>query len=293
MRALFRTAVPILLLVACAARAVEIDVSGRAIEIPLPPGYSELTPEMSPVYEAMYSYVVPSNERYMIILPTEITESILRGEDAVYERYMVIESERQTARQTFSTQTFAEFRGILRDQLDEIFESVRQELPEIASDASQSVSEAIGEDLELSIGEIVPLAVHLETENAMAYSQYVNYGAAVGGEDMGNTVVAATTAFVHVREKILFVYVYGAEGDLEWTREFTSNWLAQIFEANAEPVSVATTYDADETNRPEASPERRGMDWGKVLERGLIGALIGAVVGIFAMLRSRRRKDQS
>ncbi len=232
MRALFRTAVPILLLAAFTARAVEIDVNGRAIEIPLPPGYSELTPEMSPVYEAMYSYVVPSNERYLIIMPTEITESILRGEDAVYERYMVVESERQTARQSFSTQTFAEFRDILRSQLDEIFEEVRQELPDLADDASQSVSDAIGEDLELSIGEIVPFAVHLDTENAMAYSQYVNYGTAVAGEDMGNTVVAATTAFVHVRDKILFIYVYGAEDDLEWSRDFASNWLDQIFAAN-------------------------------------------------------------
>ena len=66
----------------------------------------------------------------------------------------------------------------------------------------------------------------------MAYSQYVNYGTAVAGEDMGNTVVAATTAFVHVRDKILFIYVYGAEDDLEWSRDFASNWLDQIFAAN-------------------------------------------------------------
>ena len=61
MRKLLRAALPFVLLLPAAASAVEIEAGGRTIEIPIPEGYAELTPEMSPMYELMYSYVVPTN----------------------------------------------------------------------------------------------------------------------------------------------------------------------------------------------------------------------------------------
>ena len=123
MRKLLRAALPFALLLSGTASAVEIEAGGRTIEIPIPSGYSEMTPEMSPYYDAMFAYVVPTNERYLAIVPADAAEAHLRGKDAEYYRYMLVEAEIQSVRLDITQAQFDELRDTMRSQLEEVFES--------------------------------------------------------------------------------------------------------------------------------------------------------------------------
>ena len=53
MRQLLGVALPLATLLASPASAVEIEVGSRTLEIPIPSGFAELTPEMPPTYETI------------------------------------------------------------------------------------------------------------------------------------------------------------------------------------------------------------------------------------------------
>ena len=112
---------------------------------------------------------------------------------------------------------------------------------------------------------MVPLDPHYETDNAFAYSMYINYGVTVEGskEDF---IVSATATFVNVAGKILFLYCYGPQKDLEWTRSASKDWAGMVMASNDQP--------------PSHSPDSRGIDWSKVSEKGIVGAIVGGLIAL-------------
>jgi hypothetical protein len=74
-------------------RALEIEVGDRPINLPLPDGFVELTPAMSPYYETMRAYIGPNNLRYATLITANDAEALLRGQDIELERYINVESE--------------------------------------------------------------------------------------------------------------------------------------------------------------------------------------------------------
>ena len=262
--------------------AVEVQVGDRPINIPLPDGFVELTPQMSPYYETMQAYVAPSNVRYLTLITANKAEALLRGEDVELDRYINVESERGISTSSISSTQFVEFRDFLRDQLDDLYAKVDEQLPGIVDKGNTIVSEKFDAEIAVELGGMVPLPIHLDTNDAIANSLFMTVGATVDGETVGNSVLAATTLFMHVKDKVLFLYVYGAESDLDWTREVAASWAADIIAAN--PLST-------EEKRAVEQSDPLGIDWSKVLEKALIGALAGGVIGFFATVLRRRKKE--
>ena len=261
--------------------AVEIDVGGRQVIVTIPDGYAELTPNMSPYYETARAYIAPTNYRYLSLIPKAKVDALLSSEVVELERYMNVESEKGISTQSVSAAMFDEFRGILRTQLDEMFEKANKRLPGMFDKANAKLSESFDVDIAFSTENIVPLPIHLDSTNALASSMYVNYEFSINDEDMGSDVVAGTMLLLHVKDKVLFLYVYGPESDLEWTRDFAANWAVQIIAAN--PVSA-------EVKRALDRPVSHGVNWDRVLENAALGGLIGVFIGFFVMLLRRRNK---
>ena len=264
------------------AEAVEIDVGNRQVSVPLPDGYVELTPEMSPYHETMEAYIAPSNIRFLSLIRTSDAEAILRGEVADLSRYMNIESEKGITAASVSSDTYDELRHVLRTQMDDLVARANEQLPGIIEEGNATVSEAFDADVAVDLGGMVPLPIHLDTTNSMAYSMYLTVGVSTNGEETSNDVIAATMLALHVKDKVLFLYIYGSESDLDWTREFASVWAAEIVAAN--PMSV-------EVKQAVERPGSRGINWDQVLEKAAVGALIGGVIGILGFLLGRRKKE--
>lgn len=262
--------------------AVDIDVGGRQVTVTIPDGYTELTSNMSPYYEISQAYIAPTNYRYLSLIPKAKADALLNGEVVELERYMNVESEKEISIRSVSAARFDEFRGFLRTTLDEAFEEVSKRLPGMFDKANAKLSESFDVDIALSTENMVPLPIHLDSTNALASSMYINYEFSISDEDMGSYVVAVTMLFLHVKDKVLFLYVYGSESDLEWTRDFADNWAVQIVAAN--PVSA-------EVKRALDRPVSHGVNWDTVLEKAALVGLIGGFIGFFVMLLRRRKKE--
>ena len=234
---LVRILIVLLLGVFCLnAGAADIVVGERTINVPHPEGYVELTPDMSPYYESMWAYVAASNHRYLTLLLESTAAAILRGDAVEVGRYMNIETEKNLSRMSVSAAQFDEFQDIMRTQLFEITARVQEQLPEMTSAGNAALSEQFDADLAVDLGGVVPLPVHHDTDNAIASSMYMTVSASVNGEDMGGEVLSATMLTLHVGDKVLFLYVYGAQSDLLWTRETANAWADSIVAENPFPA---------------------------------------------------------
>lgn len=214
------------------ADAAEIVVGERTISIPAPEGYVELTPDMSPYYESMWAYVAASNNRYLTLIHESTAAAIRRGDAVEIGRYMNIETEKTISRMSVSAAQFGEFQDVLRNQLFELTARMQEKLPELTRAGNASLSEQFDADLAVELGGVIPLPVHYDTDNAIASSMYMTVSATVNGEDMGSDVLSATMLTLYVGDKVLFLYVYGAQSDLLWTRETASAWADSIVAGN-------------------------------------------------------------
>ncbi len=140
---------------------------------------------------------------------------------------------------------------------------------------SKGISKEFDVDIALKLSQVVPLDPHYEADAAFAYSMYINYGAAVEGSKK-DFIVSATATFVNVAGKILFLYCYGPQEDLEWTRKASKAWAEMIMASNDQP--------------PSDLSGGRGFDWSKVLEKGIVGAIAGGLIALFFGIFSRFRR---
>jgi hypothetical protein len=267
---------------ALTASAAEVKVGDRLIKVPSPEGFVELTPKMSPYYETMRAYVAPNNVRYLTLITKEKADALLRGEDIELHRYINVESEKGISTSSVSSSQFTQLRNILRNQIDDMYANVQKHLPEIVDEGNKAISAEFAADMALELGGLVTLPIHLDTNNTIANSMYMTVGATVDGEHVGTNVLAVTTLFLHVKDKVLFLYVYGSESELDWTRDTAATWAADIVAAN--PLS-------DEEKRAVDKSDSISVDWSQVLEKALIGALVGGLVGFVSLYFRKRKKE--
>lgn len=268
--------------VSLSAGAEEVRVGDRLINVPLPDGFVELTPNMSPYYEAMRAYIAPSNIRYLTLITEDKAEALLRGENVELDRYINVESEKGISATSVSSSQFAELRRIIRNQIDEMYANVEKQLPEIVGKGNTTLSAEFSAELAVEVSGMVPLPVHLDKDDAIANSIFMTVGASVDGEDLGTDVLAATNLILHVKDKVLFLYVYGSKSELDWTREAAAMWATDILAAN--PLS------ADEKRAVDKS-DSFGIDWNRVFEKALIGALVGGLIGFVFFFFKKRKKE--
>ena len=158
-----------------------------------------------------------------------------------------------------------------------MFEDVKAQIPEHMENMSQGVSQEFNVDFAMNISQMVPLEPHYEAENALAFSMYINYGITAGNDNL-EEIVSATSTFLNASGSVLFLYGYAPKDELEWTRSASMRWAESVMASNTQP--------------PQESPRSRGFNWGKIFEKGLIGAIVG---GLFALIAGAvaifKRKD--
>ncbi len=264
------------------AGAVEVKVGDRLINVPSPDGFVELTPKMSPYYETSRAYIAPNNIRYLTLIAEDKAEALLRGEDVELNRYVNVESEKGISAISVSSGQFAELRSILRNQIDELYANVEKQLPQMVDEGNKTVSAEFAADIAIELGGLAPLPIHLDTDHAIANSMFMTVGVAVDGDDVQSSVLAATSLTLHVKDKVIFLYVYGSKSDLNWTRQVAAMWATDIVAAN--PMSTAERRAVDKS-------DSFGINWSQVLEKALIGALVVGLIAFVSLFFRKNKKE--
>ena len=95
------------------------------------------------------------------------------------------------------------------------------------------------------------------------------------------SIIAITTVtFIYVKGKILFLYSFAGESDLEWSQNTSKQWANSVIAAN--PSDFTSKIN-------ESILGSISIDWGEVGIKGLIGAGVGLLFGLFSWLYNRRK----
>ena len=218
------------------ASADPFTVGGKVLEIPPPSGFYRVTPQMDVVYRLSLQMVDPMNDQLAYYIAESAVPVAISGEMPSLERYFILKVNKRLKTMVVRSKYFSELKNIAKHKNKQIIKSIEAKIPGLMDKMSKGISEEYDVNFAMKLSQVVPLDPHYETENAFAYSMYLNYGASVDGskEDF---IVSVTVTFVNVAGKILFLYCDGPQEELEWTRTASKAWAGMIMESNTQPPS--------------------------------------------------------
>jgi hypothetical protein len=261
--------------------AMEIAVGGVPLEIPSPEGYGLVTPKMQRVYEYGQQFVVDSNRQFASFISEYEMPEALMGQIPPMRRRFTVQTAKRLVDRKVSGSEFARLKRVLRTQNDELMEKLEREAPGIMKKINDGIEKKYDVKLALSLSQMLPFPAHEDSDDTFAFSALVTFKARDAAGHPADHATALTASLLHLRGKVLFFYAYADADDLEWTREASRLWMADVLAANpAEPGME------DE----EASPLARlaHMDWRRILQRAVIVALAGGLIGVLVSLLRRR-----
>ncbi len=260
------------------AYAETFNVGGNELVIPSPQGFSRITQQMDAVYRMSLQVADPKNDQLAYYISNSDIPSAMAGELPSLDRTFLLKVNKQLKNMVVGSKDFAELKSVTKRQNKEIFESVKSQIPGLMKGTSEGISKEFDVNFALQISQMIPLDPHYEVENALAYSMYINYGISAEGTKE-ELIVSATTTSVNVSGKVLFLYCYGPQDELEWTRIASKSWAEKVMVSNTQP--------------PARSSGGRGMDWNKVFEKGIIGAITGGLIalifGVLSIFKKRKK----
>lgn len=227
------------------------------------------------------SLVAPTNKRYLTFIEEKKIGTAIKGEIPNLERTFSVQILRQLESRTAPKSYFVELKETMRKQNAEMIEKIKGQLPGFVGQMNKGIKEQFNVDAGLQIANLIPLDPQDESERALAYSMFIK-GSTLGEDGRSEDFVGTATAtIIYVKGKILFLYCYGEEKDLEWGRKASKDWSADIIAAN--PSDVTTFLK-------ESIPIVGGVDWNRVLTQAVVGAIIGGIVGLIGYLIRKRRQ---
>jgi len=209
-----------------------IAIGDTSLVIPSPRGFVPLTPKMPLLYELQEVFVAAENEELIAFIPSKLVNKTPSDEAPAYQRRFSVQVYRLFRNRKISPAVFGSLKSLITDNSEQ-FRQKHQGLVLKAIDAiNKGVSEQHDVDLALSAANLVIMPVHQETGLSLSYSHLVTYDIDDVAGMSGPFVVAGTSNLLHIKGKILLIYCYAEASGLQWSRQASQEWLAQIISAN-------------------------------------------------------------
>ena len=269
--------ITLLLLSVMTAQADTFTINGRSIIVPAPHGFVRVTDEMTAVQKIVRQMTDPMNDTLAYYISEADVPTAMSGELPLLGKTFILKVNKQLRNMTVGKDEFSRFIAMTTSQNKQLLAEVKARIPDHMNRISQGVSREFDIKFAMELSQMVPLDPHYESENAFSYSTFINYGV-TAGDKRQEAIVAATSTFLNASGVVLFLYAYGSKEDLEWTRTASRSWAERVMEENSPP--------------PEESPRSGGIDWDKVMEKGLIGAILGALFALImgGLWRFKKKK---
>ncbi|MDO4232798.1 MAG: hypothetical protein Q4D19_11770 [Lautropia sp.] len=180
------------------AHAIELDAGGEKIEIPAPPGYVLLTPEMKLPHNAMLTLMSRHDVRATFI-PEIVATSLKKGKAIGFNQFYTVSISEKNARRRADPAAI-------------------QRLTDWARNQRQSSA-----DME-------ELPVHTENAQMVGFSSLLTRTAP--DKDKPASTAILSTTMLQVKERIISLDVVDSGNDLYWAQSTSRQWAESIISAN-------------------------------------------------------------
>lgn len=248
----------------------EFNVGGKSIHIPAAEGFEIVTPEMTAVNKLSLKNADVDNELFAYYIEESNVEMALAGEIPPLLRTIAVKANYGLQKHSISVKAFKEFKETVKTQNEIILDSIKAKIPELSDKISSELSDAFNEDMDISVSNMIPLPFHYEDENTISFSMYLSYGIE-NSSILESTKVVGTVTYVNVAGKVLFLYVYAPQNELEWSRKTSQKWVKEIIATNSTPPK-----------------KKSGINWMKALFSGLVWGGIAFIFGLISSIKKKK-----
>jgi hypothetical protein len=274
----------LMLLGAGAAVAEPVAFGTRTLEIPAPEGFVASAQEVPAFLELSQGFLPPGNRLVEIYVdPADLDRFRLPESDLGaprLERYYQVQVPRRVDGTLVSNEEFTSGTATMEAELEQVMGNIDGMVSDLTTQGERKLEDRTGEKIDLDIGEVRYLGVFRREPWALFFTiaSHVQVDGADGDSGHSGPMISAA-AMALVNHQIVLLYAY-AEGDDDATRSATeaslSNWVDRVRAANPDDPGIAR----------QAS--KSGFNIASIGRGALIGALCGALIGLFAWFKRRR-----
>jgi len=261
------------------AYAETYRVDDTDLNIPAPIGFVRVTPQMNAVYRLSQLTTSSSNEQLAFYIQEKDGPAAMSGALPKLNRYFSLQLNKRLKGAIVTGKDFGNFKNVIKRQNADLINSLESQFPSLFDIKSRQISKAFNIQIALRLTTMIPLEMHVDENNAFAYSFFGKLGISTE-ENQKDLILSGTCSFINVSDKVVFLYCYGEQDDLDWTRTASRDW--------AERILNNTSTEAQKTT----ARTNQALDWGKVGERTLIGVTAVAVVFLGSYLVSKSRGNK-
>lgn len=271
------------------AFAYDITVGRTKISIPTPSGYAPVTNQMQPYAAAAALNVAPGNQQFALFLPTRDAGVAASGGMPVRGRRYSVQVPKDAVPHTISERFFAEYKDAIKNRMPNIQESIRDSLPGMLNSAITDAYKSLEVEAPRVLSTRVTWApVHYESPKCIAVSGLTQW---VYQSNTGSVSIiegSSTMTSVHIRGKLLLLFVSGEKDDLEWTREVSKKWVNNAFASNRESDVLSGKGEGD------IEVVRQVVKYGaQVIGYIFVGIVVGLMMIVWRIISGQGRKAVS
>ena len=233
------------------------------------------------VNQFLENLVAPQNVRFISFIPEQALPAMRRGRMPDLTHNLSVETAKAAVNATVTKANFERFKKLMRAQNAELVKKIEKEAPGIMDKITKGMGREFNVKSDFGLNGVILLPPHDENARLFAFSSFVNLSARTRDGTLTNFWGTVTTTCLFTKAKIFFIYVNGAGGDLQWTRQVSKDWATAILAAN--PSDTITI--AKETG-PYGS-----FDWNRVLRAAFIGGIVGGLFWLVRYLFRRKKRN--
>jgi hypothetical protein len=207
-----------------------VVVGQKPIQIPVPAGFVEPSLK-APAFAVIGEQFTPPSNRYlaMFVTPEDMAAASASKEPAM-RRYFLVQTLRAMEAKDLSVRDFAEGRKAIRDNYKQLMAQVAPQVQKQLQKAAGNLSDLSGKKLEMQVGQMLPLEVFHDSEQALSLLALTNYRASVNGKPEEFQVAMSITTAV-VQGRLVYFYTYSRNetaDDMVWVRRKAMEWVEAL-----------------------------------------------------------------
>ncbi len=230
------------------AQGITREVGSVPIALPAPEGFTEVCSQDETILEIMESVVPPNNLLLGCFVPGDEYSKYIAGELGSFDRYLSVQSFKPLAEAEINAEMFSLLRTEIRTNYTRHIESVQPETREILDSADDLLSKLSGEDVAISMDDVIPLSIFRDDENSIAYSMLTRQSVRVGEEDVTSLLAVAST-IARIKGKILYLYYYKTveqDAEVKELNTLAEGWVDLVLDENRAPRREGGDDDPDQ-----------------------------------------------
>ena len=262
------------------AETSTMDVGGRRIIVPNPPGGFVRVDGVNEAWDKTVGSMLPATNRLLgMYASREALEELRRGAAADTDRNFNIQIMKSLEAREIGERTFSDLRHEIRGSLDEMSAKLDAELKKLTDHGNRKLEKNLGVNAALSISNTAVLGVFEESTTALGFSMAMKVGVSTEkNREESRSVVACLMVPVNGRLVNLYATApFHDKADQDQAETAVKAWRDSLVAAN-----------------PRVEGPAGGFDWTKVGRSGVIGAIVGGLAaGLAALFRKGKTGAKS